>query len=108
MKTKQITEYNKEALREISEYLEFADYSNSQVIKKTTSANFVDIVDDLATILDAIEVIGYQGSNKDLRICGGLAGIAKKMIPRNERDFLDSLLIKKEDSKTIFSKIENL
>lgn len=108
MKTKSITEYNKEALKEISEHFEFAEYSNSQVIKQTTYANFVDIVDDLSTILDAIEVIGYQGSKQDLGICGGLAGIAKKMIPRSEMDFLDSLLIKKEGSKTIFSKIENL
>jgi hypothetical protein len=108
MKTQPITEYSKEALKEISKHLEFSHYQNNQVIQNKTYENFVDIVDDLATILDAIETIGYQGSNRDLAICGGLAGIAKKMIPRNEMDFLDSLLIKKEDSKTTFSKIENL
>ncbi|WP_348824015.1 hypothetical protein [Flavobacterium aestuarii] len=108
MKTLPITEYNPKALKEISEHLEFSEYSNSPVIQKITYVNYVDITHDLVTILDAIEVIGYQGNKQDLGTCAGLAEIAKKMLPRKEMEFLDSLLIKAENDKNEFLKIENL
>ncbi|TRX37874.1 hypothetical protein FNW52_02955 [Flavobacterium sp. ZT3R18] len=108
MNAKPIQEYNKQALIDIEKHLEFSEYSNSQVTKRITYVDFVDIVDDLTTILTAIEVIGFQGSNQDLGTCAGLSQIARKMLPRNEMDFLDSLLIKKEGNKEIFSKIDTL
>lgn len=103
-----ITEYNPNALKEIRDHLEFSNYSNNQVIQKITNVNYVDVVDNLETILNAIESIGYNGNNKDLGICAGLAGIAKQMIPRAEMEFLDSLLIKTDENKEQFIKIETI
>jgi len=103
--THPITEYNPTALKEIDEHLRFSKYSDYPVVKTITYLNFACIMDDLTTILTAIEVIGYQGSKEDLGTCAGLAEIAKKLLPRNEMYFLDSLLIKNEDSKNTFSKI---
>lgn len=106
MNTKPITEYNKNALVDIAKHLEFSnEYSGEPVIKHLAYEDFESLGIDLITILNAIEFIGYNGSNREAGTCAGLAKIAQKMLPMNELRFLDSLLIKSENSKELFSKI---
>lgn len=104
MKNTKIKQYNPEAFKIIDKFLDFSEYRFSPVKGTFNNANFEEIGIDLITILSAIETIGYTGVERDIGLCAGLAGIAKKMIPTNELEFLDSLLIPKKnqaDFKTI-------
>lgn len=106
-KTK-ITEYNKTALKEINTDLEFSKWDKEPVTKIITFSYFDELRNAVYTIFDAIEVIGFNGDKIDLGTCGALAQLGKKLLPTDELNFLDRLLIKKEDSSKGFSKIENL
>jgi hypothetical protein len=76
---------------------------------KTCVKNFVDVNNYVEkSKKGSIEFIGFNGQERDLATCSGLAQIGKKLLPTNELEFLASLLIKKENSKEVFSKIENL
>jgi hypothetical protein len=108
MKTQPITEFNPTALKEINSNLEFSTWEKEPVIKQITFSDFNDYKNAIYTLFDAIEVIGFNGDKIDLGTCGALAQLGKKLLPNEEMDFLDNLLIKKEDSKNVFSKIENL
>lgn len=99
MNKKPITDINLQTLRDISEHIQFSDWDKQPVQQTITHNDFNDIALNISTILQAIEFIGFQGNEKDIAICGGLAQIAQKMLPANELDFLDRLLIKKEDWK---------
>lgn len=101
-----IKEYNPEALKGIDKDLIFGNYEKEPVIKQIAYPDFEGIGIDLRTILNAIEVIGFNGHESDLGICAGLASIAQKLIPSDELDFLDNLLIKTAGSKEYFIKIE--
>lgn len=107
-KTTPIKEFNPTALKGINKHLEFSNWEKEPVIKKITFSDFDDLKNAIYTILDAIEVIGFNGDKIDLGTCGALAQLGKKLLPIEEMNFLDGLLIKKEDSKEAFSKIENL
>jgi hypothetical protein len=108
MNTKPITEYSKEALKNISNNLEFSNWENEQVVKQVTFSSYMEINYALSSIFSAIELIGFNGVKQDLGTCAGLAIIGRKLLPDLELEFLDSLLIKETDSKSNFSKIENL
>lgn len=108
MKTKPIREYSTNAIIDIAKHLEFSDWEKEPVQKQITFLNFEDLKNGLFSILNAIEIIGYNGNAIDLGTCGALAELGKKLLPTEEMCFLDSLLIKKADSKEAFSKIENL
>lgn len=109
MNTKPIREYSRKAIIDIAKHLEFSDeYTKEQVVQNIYHTDFESKGSDLITMLNAIEFIGFNGSDGDLQTCAGLAQIAVKMLPNNELRFLDSLLIKKENSKEVFDKIENL
>ena len=103
-----IKEYSKNALINIAKHLEFSNYEREPVTKTITFQDYNDIFLHLNTILSSIETIGFFGQKEDMGLCGGLAQLAQKLLPLNELDFLDSLLIKKEDSKEDFEKIKNL
>lgn len=106
MNTKPITEYNANAIIDIAKHLEFSnEYNGEPVIKQLAFTDFESIGIDLITILNAIEFIGYNGSEREAGTCAGLAQIAQKMLPMNELRFLDSLLIKSENNKEVFSEI---
>jgi hypothetical protein len=102
------TDYSKNALIDIAKNIEFSDWEKEPVQKQITFSNFEDLKNGLYSILNAIEIIGYKGDATDLGTCGALAELGKKLLPTEEMCFLDSLLIKKDDSKNEFSKIENL
>jgi hypothetical protein len=108
MNTTPIKEYNQKAIVNIGNHLEFNDWEKEPVIKKITFSDFDDLKNSIYTIFDAIETIGFSGNERDLGTCGALAQLGKKLLPTDEMDFLDSLLIKKEDNKEVFSKIKNL
>ncbi|QYS88022.1 hypothetical protein [Flavobacterium davisii] len=109
MNTEQFTEYNKKTLININEHLKNSgDFINLPVKKSIHYEDFTSLGIDLMIILNAIECIGYKGENKNLILCAELASIAQKLIPTNELLFLDSLLIKEENSKEVFSKIADL
>ncbi|MGR3790438.1 hypothetical protein ACUXZJ_05940 [Flavobacterium sp. TN-1] len=108
MNTKPIREYSTNALIDIAKHLEFSDWDKQPVAKIVTYESFDDIDTTLRIIFDAIEFIGFNGQERDLATCSGLAQIGKKLLPTNELGFLDSLLIKKEGNKEVFTKIENL
>lgn len=108
MKKTPIKQFNPKALIEIEKHLEFSNWETEPVQKTTTYEDFNDIGLDLSVLLDAIVCIGFNGDSKDLSTCASLARIAKKMIPINELDFLDSLLIRKKDSENVFKEIETL
>lgn len=103
-----ITEYNPTALKEINTQLEFSDWDKEPVKKEITFSNFEDLKNSLFTIFNAIEIIGYKGDAIDLGTCGALAEIGKKLLPTDEMCFLDSLLIKSNNSKAVYTNIENL
>jgi hypothetical protein len=107
-KSIEITEYNPTALKEITNHLEFSDWEKEPVVKRITFSDFNDYKNAIYTIFDAIEVIGFNGDKIDLGTCGALAQLGKKLLPIEEMNFLDNLLIKNEDSKNVFSKIEKL
>lgn len=107
-KATQIKEFNPTALKEISKHLEFSNWEKEPVVKKITFSDFEDLRNSIYTIFDAIEVIGFNGAKIDLGTCAALAQLGKKLMPMEEMSFLDDLLIKKEDSKNIFSKIESI
>ncbi|SNA76258.1 hypothetical protein DK150_370071 [Flavobacterium psychrophilum] len=109
MNTKPITEYSQNALIDIAKYLKFSEeYEKKPVIKPIYYEDFESIGIDLITIFNAIEFIGYNGNSKELGTCAGLVSIAQKLLPLDELRFLDSLLIKKENSKEVFNKISDL
>lgn len=108
MNTAPIQEYNKNALINIAKHLEFSDWEKEPVIKKITFSDFDDLKNSIYTLFDAIETIGFNGNERDLGTCGALAQLGKKLLPTDEMYFLDSLLIKEEDNKEVFSKIKNL
>jgi hypothetical protein len=103
-----ITEYNPKALKEISKNLEFGNWEKEPVTKQITYQDYESIGIDLRTILNAIEIIGFNGQVQDLAICASLAKIGEKLLPVNELEFLDSLLIKATENKNEFVKIEKL
>jgi hypothetical protein len=106
-KTK-ITEYNPTVLKEISEHLEFSNWDKEPVTKKITYQDYESINIDLRAILNAIECIGFNGSSHDLGTCASLAKIAVKLLPDNELNFLDELLIKTDSNHNEFVNIKNL
>lgn len=110
MKTNPITEFNKEPLINISNQINLSDYSNEPVFKNVLFQDFSCIGNAIHCILSAIETIGFSGNKEDLAVCGGLAEIAKKLVPLEELEFLDKLLIEKEKfgEKIEFTPIENL
>lgn len=105
MKTKQITEYNKKALENIGTYIELNDWEKEPVIKKTTFYNFTDLICSVSAILEAIEVIGYNDQQGNMTTCANLASVARKLLPNDEIEFLDRLLIKEDRTKDDFKLI---
>ncbi|PTD14373.1 hypothetical protein [Flavobacterium columnare] len=102
-----ITEYNPTALDEINEHLKFSDSENEPIKKEIKFECFSDVNYQLVTVLKAIEFIGNYGTETELSICSGLAGIAQNLLPVHELNFLDSLLIKKGNNNP-FVPIENI
>lgn len=107
MHTKPITEYSPEALKNISTYLEFSQFNHEPVLKEITFSNYMEISSAISAIFSAIETIGFYGDKQDLATCLGLAAIGKKLVPIVELEFLDRLLIEKEENNPIL-KIEDL
>ena len=105
MKTQPITEYSKKALENVGNYIELNDWEKEPVIKKVTFYNFSDLNCSVSAILQAIEIIGYQGNESDLSTCASLACIARKLLPSEEMEFLDKLIIKEERNKEDFKLI---
>ncbi|SHL81529.1 hypothetical protein [Flavobacterium chilense] len=101
-----ITDYNPKAFKEIDKDLFFSTNENEPVIKQITYSDFECIGSDLKTILNAIEIIGFNGHPSDLALCACLAGIAQKLVPSDELDFLDRLLIKTDKNKNDFIEIK--
>lgn len=111
MNTNQITAVNTAALKEINKHLYFTGEIDGEPLEKRISYScYQDLETDFMTILEAIETIGFNGAERDLSICGGLAQIAKKMFPTDEINFLDRLLINKStiDQNPKFKSIKNL
>ncbi len=105
MENKEIKEYNPTALKEIKDILEFSKYDSAPVKIEVSFTDFEDINCSIRTILNAIEFIGYNGTAKELGTCAGLAEIAIKLLPINELDFLDKLLIKNKHTENEFIEI---
>jgi hypothetical protein len=97
MKSTPITGYNKKALIDISKTIEFNDWEKQPVKQIITYGDFNDIGITIKILLDAIEMIGFNGNETDLATCAGLAQIANKIIPLNELNFLDDLLVKRQN-----------
>ncbi len=105
METNKIIEFNPKALKAINEVLEFSKTDSEPVKLEVSLYDFNDIGLTIETLLKAIEFIGYNGQQSDLETCAGLARIAKKLLPKNELDFLDNLLIKNKETENDFIKI---
>ena len=108
MNTIPITGYNKKALINIKKHLEFYDWEKEPVFQPITFSSFSDLNNTIFSLLDAIETIGYNGEKTDLGTCANLACLAKKMLPSEPMEFLDSLLVKDKNNKQEFETIENL
>lgn len=108
MKTQPITELNKEALKDIGSYIENSNWKEEPVIKKITFNNFSDLNCNISAILQAIEMIGFNGTEIDLSVCASLACIARKLLPNNEMEFLDNLLVKENHTADKFINITHL
>jgi hypothetical protein len=96
MNTKPITEYSQKALKNISVHLKFSQYDTEPVSKEITFSNYTELSNAVYSIFSAIETIGFNGETGDLVTCAGLAQLGRKLMPINEMQFLDSLLIKNE------------
>lgn len=110
MKTNPITEFNKDELINVSKFIQFSQYSKEPVVKHVTFQDFSCIGHTINSLLSAIEIIGFSGNKEDLAICGGLAEIAKKLLPSDELEFLDKLFVEKEflGEQRIFTPLQNL
>lgn len=84
MKTQPITDFNKDELMNVSSFIQFSQYSSEPVVKHVNFQDFACIGNTINCLLSAIEIIGFNGNKEDLEICGGLAQIAKKLLPCEE------------------------
>jgi hypothetical protein len=110
MNTNPITEYSPKALKNISKQLKFSAWENEKVLKHVTFSSYIELNHAISSIFSAIETIGFNGEKSDLGLCAGLAIIGRKLLPTDELEFLDDLLIKDEISNPAknFKEIENL
>ena len=111
MKPKPITAYNQKALIEVNESFKFYENQRGKTEMNVLFSyeSFDEKMNDLSNLLDAISVISYQGDKQDSGLCGGLADIAKKLIPYEEAYFLNNLLLKiKPDSENEFINLETI
>lgn len=108
MKTIPITEYSKKALENVGTYIGLNDWEKEPIIKKTTFYNFTDLICSVSAILEAIEVIGYAEQLGSMTTCANLASVARKLLPNEEMEFLDRLLIKEDRTKDDFYPIKKL
>jgi len=103
MTTKKITEYNPQAFKE--NYIEFSDWDAEPVKVTLTFINYTELGCKINALLYAIESIGNNTDTDNIFTCSSLAEICRKLIPTNEFELLDSLLIKRENNKNQFVKI---
>lgn len=106
MKTNPITEYSKKALENIGNYIELSGWEKEPVTKQMNFYNFSDLIGSVSVILEAIEIIGYDGQQTNIATCANLASVARKMLPNEEMEFLDRLIIKEERNKEDFQTIK--
>lgn len=93
METKNYTQFNETAIKDINEFLEFGNEKENIKVSFTVREHW-EIEEMLETILDAIWLYGNYGTEKDLSSVASLSKIAKKLLPTKQFDFLDNLLIK--------------
>lgn len=93
METKKYTEFNKTAIKDINEFLEFGKETENIKVSFTVREHW-EIEDMLVSILDAIIFYANHGCETDLGKMDSLAKLAKKLIPTKQLEFLDNLLIK--------------
>jgi hypothetical protein len=107
MNTKKITHYNKVALQKADIYIKLSDQDNAPVQKRITFFNHSDLHCNILSILSAIEFMGLNGNKDDLITCGCLANLAQKLLPSDEMEFLDGLIIRDSSNKNDFVTIES-
>jgi len=108
MKKKPITEINVNALKK--NHLAFGTTKDNPIEVNVTFYNHTDVINSINSILEAIAIIGRTENGNDLYICGSLAELGQKILPYDEAQFLDELLIKNTSSIPVqeFKTVENL
>ncbi len=93
MQTKPITEVNINALKKNP--LTHRDSEVEPVKIELDFYNYSHVINTIANIFEAIEIIGTDSSEaNNLFICSTLASVGKKLLPQQEAEFLDDLLLK--------------
>lgn len=93
METKNYTQFNETAIKDINKVLEFGNEKENIKVSFTIKEHW-EIEDMLESILEAIIFYGNYGNEKDLQNISSLASLAKKLLPKKQLEFLDNLLIK--------------
>lgn len=106
MNTKKITHYNKVALQNADIYIKLSNRDKEPIQKQITFYNHSDLHCTISEILSAIEFIGFNGKEPDLVTCASLANLAQKLLPSNEMEFLDKLIIQDQTNEKDFVTID--
>lgn len=86
---------NLEALKKVSNHIDFSELNHEPVKQTIAFTDFEDIAVSVSNLLNAIQFIGFNGNENELGLCGTLAQLALKIMPVKELKLLDELVLKK-------------
>ena len=108
METKTITQFNKEALINVSRHLHFSDVADEPVVKHATFYGYAEIAFSITSIFKAIEIMGRDNDPNLLVHCTQLAVLGQKIFPSEELYFLDELLTEENKKLTPTKSLNSL
>jgi hypothetical protein len=106
MKNNNFKQYNAQALKDLNKVLNSTQKGAINI--KINIDEYWELMEMIETILETIEFIGFNGSENELTKVGILAKTARKLLPINECNFLDNLLIKESANSSINTNFVNI
>ncbi|MGE5944972.1 MAG: hypothetical protein ACM31G_11600, partial [Flavobacteriales bacterium] len=83
-------------LKNILESRNNGGLSNKEVKQTITHGSYNELGSTIYFILEAIEIIAVEGNGNNQGVIAGLAELGKKLMPEDEFELLDSLLLEKK------------
>jgi vesicle coat complex subunit len=90
---------NEKALNYIKNIIESRNnvgLTQKEVKQTITHKSYEDLAQNVYFLLEAIEIIAMDGSGNNSGIISWLADLGKKIMPMEEMQFLDTLLLEKK------------